>query len=625
MPAKRPVTATAAGPPSGTAKRVRKSVTLATKMDIVNAVESGERPVSVSRRLGLPASTVRTIIGKKDIFKKMAAILAKNEEMKITRKRPDIMERMERRLSAWLQDLYLDNTPVSLCLIQVKARSIYDDLKRQMPPEEAAKLPEFKAARGWFHRFQQRHTYKNVQVSRISDGADTEAADMEAAGHFPEDLATLINEGGYSPKQVFNMDEFGLFWKKMPTRTYISVKEEGAPGFKTEKERVTILIGANATGDRKLKPLLVHRSENPRAMNNIVKSRLPAVWKSNRKASITRHTFREYFVDHVIPELREYCLQENMAFKILLVLNNSPAHDVDFEALCPEIQVVFFPPGMTSVLQPMDQGVIAGFKANYHKEILKGLIDATVDREKTIEEYWGDFSVLDAVYSIGRAWQAVTQHLLNGAWRAAYPKAVFKFEVLDESESRRELAMLAKEAGFNHIDEEGIRELIESHSAPLSNEELEEMDRLSFQEENVDDDEEAKKETKFSIPVLRKLFEYINAAEELVMQHDPLCDRAMTFGSTIREAANCYRVLLDTKLKRSKHVMMNVCLKNEKEDELSMEMPNPGPSSLQESLIKVLQVKTEEDVAAEGGLESFSRGDDENPAIPAHLSFIPSI
>jgi hypothetical protein len=31
----------------------------------------------------------------------------------------------------------------------------------------------------------------------------------------------MIEEEGYHPKQVFNCDETGLFWKKMPNRTYI--------------------------------------------------------------------------------------------------------------------------------------------------------------------------------------------------------------------------------------------------------------------------------------------------------------------------------------------------------------------------------------------------------------------
>ena len=64
----------------------------------------------------------------------------------------------------------------------------------------------------------------------------------------------LIGEGGHDPQQVFNVEETGLFWKRLPTRTYISKTEKRASGFKASKDRVTLLLGGNANGDFKFKP-----------------------------------------------------------------------------------------------------------------------------------------------------------------------------------------------------------------------------------------------------------------------------------------------------------------------------------------------------------------------------------
>ena len=66
--------------------------------------------------------------------------------------------------------------------------------------------------------------------------------DEKAASKFPKALAEIIREEGYSAYQVFNVDETGSFWKRMPNRTYIA-KEKSALGQKASKERLRYFLG----------------------------------------------------------------------------------------------------------------------------------------------------------------------------------------------------------------------------------------------------------------------------------------------------------------------------------------------------------------------------------------------
>jgi hypothetical protein len=42
---------------------------------------------------------------------------------------------------------------------------------------------------------------------------------------------------------VFNIDETGLFLKKMPDHTYTANKENAVPGFKAARDHLTLLLG----------------------------------------------------------------------------------------------------------------------------------------------------------------------------------------------------------------------------------------------------------------------------------------------------------------------------------------------------------------------------------------------
>ncbi|XP_063842553.1 tigger transposable element-derived protein 1-like isoform X2 [Scylla paramamosain] len=327
-------------------------------------------------------------------------------------------------------------------------------------------------------------------VSNV-DASAKFVSNVDAAAKFVKKFSEFVNTGGYVAQQVFKCDETGLFWKKMPSRTYITKEEKSLPGHKPIKDRLTLLLCGNASGDCKIKPLLVYHSENPRVFkkNNVMKSKLNVMWRANIKARVTRQFFTEWIHEEFAPSVKIYLEENNLPLKALLVMDNTPAHPPGLEDnLVGEynfIKVMFLSPNTNPLIQPMHQQVISNFKKLYTKAMFQRCFEVTNETELTLREFWKDhYNILHCLRIIDKAWREVSPRTMNYAWKKLWPECVTG----RDSESFEELPVvpaivcLGRAMGLE-VSENDVEELVEDHKNELTKEEL--QDLLKMQQEEV--------------------------------------------------------------------------------------------------------------------------------------------
>ncbi|XP_058816700.1 tigger transposable element-derived protein 1-like [Topomyia yanbarensis] len=256
------------------------------------------------------------------------------------------MGKMEKGLLLWIEDHAQKGIPLDGELIKEKALQLYG-LLLQEEPSTSFSSKSFTASKGWFYRFIKKNSIRNVKLK-----GESASADIEAANAFKLKLLRVIEDGAYHADQIFNADETGLFWKKMPGRTYITKSEQSASGFKVAKDRITLLFCSNASGDKLLKPLLIHKSAQPRALKNLNADDFPVYWTSNRKAWMTKELFEQWFKQQFITEVKDYLEEKRLPFNVLLLIDNAPGH---LELHHANVKIMFLPPNTTSLIQPLDQ------------------------------------------------------------------------------------------------------------------------------------------------------------------------------------------------------------------------------------------------------------------------------
>ena len=171
-------------------------------------------------------------------------------------------------------------------------------------------LSDFKASSGWLMRFKNRHNIHGAVCS-----GESGAVDLTACDDWKEKIPELVQ--GYEARDIYNMDETGVFFRALPRRT-LTVKKEACKGGKQAKERITASLCVNMEGEFE-KTVVIGKSAKPRCFKNVNMDTLPITYRAQKKAWMTSQLFLEW-VTNFDKKMR---MQRR---KVILFLDNAPAH-----------------------------------------------------------------------------------------------------------------------------------------------------------------------------------------------------------------------------------------------------------------------------------------------------------
>ena len=182
-------------------KRKYTHKTLREKCQALKDLEKGESNKDVAAKYNVPKNTLSTWVKKKI---KLFDALKKGTNVKRQKLRPGNHEFMDQAIFNWLLNMRSQNLPLSASMIQEKVVIFAKELNTE----------NFQASDGWLRRWKERNDISFKTVSGESKSATPEMVNAWSETSLP----TLLSN--YDLKDIYNADEFGLFYQCLPNETY---------------------------------------------------------------------------------------------------------------------------------------------------------------------------------------------------------------------------------------------------------------------------------------------------------------------------------------------------------------------------------------------------------------------
>uniref|UniRef100_A0A914X581 HTH CENPB-type domain-containing protein n=1 Tax=Plectus sambesii TaxID=2011161 RepID=A0A914X581_9BILA len=479
-----------------TLKRKLKSLSIDQKLEILDALQSQVKTrKELSVEYGCNLSTIARIVQHEQ---KIRTIALENGNTARKRLRKGNYEELDQAVAVWFRQMRAENAIINGPMILEVAKQFAQKLE----------LSDFKPSNGWLGRWKAK---ENVTFHKLQ--GDKGAANQASAAEWIKNvLPALLAD--YDPKNVYNADESGLFYKALPSGT-LAAKGEKPEGGKTQKDRLTALFLCNMDGSDK-QVFVIGRSTQSHCFQGKI---IPLPYYANAKAWMTGALWTRILLDFDSEMMKQ-------KRKVLLFADNAACHKLEEGVVLHNVKIQFLPADATSsVIQPLDKGIIRAFKVYYRQKIVRQQLLA-LEKGLSLQQFAKTVNVLEALKLVEQSWRLVTPTTIQNCFRKA------GFSKTDDMEYPKVEEMVQLQ-----IPENEFNDLVDCDTNLECYGELTVRDILEevCLHRNDDDDEEETQEQELPPPnrkdalaaltVLRAYFEHKNVdLNNVNALEDQLCD-----------------------------------------------------------------------------------------------------
>ncbi len=292
--------------------------------------------------------------------------------------------------------------------------------------EEYEAIKSCHISNGWIERLEKRHKMNSVKLIGY--------ADLVQRGDIQLQMNQILNNiKGVQQHLIFNLDEFGLYFKNGGNRTIQNIHSSKHRKV-IDKNRISVVLLVNAAGGKEIM-YIIGKSKRPRGVNIEGIKQLGINYLSQLNSWQDEET-----MGVILDQLNDRAQRANATYYLLM--DNCSSHLAAVNKRCiktsnngiyylKHLIVQYFPPNSTAVTQPIDHGLVYMVKSRYSSIRLKDYHEYLMKNEEGNTKSLAQFSSFDnAIHWLHNAWQSVEASSI----KKCFEESLFSFGNLNIQE-----------------------------------------------------------------------------------------------------------------------------------------------------------------------------------------------